>query len=68
MTGVQTCALPICSWKSKAPGIKPPAPFDKPFYLLINLAVGGSFDEQAMGRVTADLPAKFRLDYIGIFQ
>ena len=56
------------SWKSKAPGIKPPAPFDKPFYLLINLAVGGSFDEQAMGRVTADLPAEFRLDYIRIFQ
>ena len=55
-------------WRSRTPGIESPAPFDKPFYLLVNLAVGGSFDEQAMGRVTADLPAEFRLDYIRIFQ
>lgn len=55
-------------WRSRTPGIESPAPFDKPFYLLVNLAVGGSFDEQAMGRVTTDLPAEFRLDYIRIFQ
>lgn len=55
-------------WRSRTPGIEPPAPFDKPFYLLVNLAVGGSFDEQAMGRVTTDLPAEFQLDYIRIFQ
>lgn len=56
------------SWCSGMAGMEHPAPFDKPFYLLINLAVGGSFDEQAMGCVTANLPAEFRLDYIRIFQ
>ena len=56
------------SWSSGMAGMEHPAPFDKPFYLLINLAVGGSFDEQAMGCVTANLPAEFRLDYIRIFQ
>lgn len=56
------------AWSSKAPGIEYPAPFDRPFYLLINLAVGGSFDAQAAGRVTTNLPAEFRLDYIRIYQ
>ena len=56
------------AWASKAPGIEHPAPFDRPFYLLINLAVGGTFDEQSMGRVTTALPAEFRLEYIRVFQ
>lgn len=33
-----------CAWASKSPGIEYPAPFDRPFYLLINLAVGSTFD------------------------
>ena len=57
-----------CAWASKSPGIEHPAPFDRPFYLLINLAVGGTFDEQSMGRVTTALPAEFRMEYIRVFQ
>ena len=41
--------------------------FKKPFYLLMNLAVGGDFtDASAAGQVTAPLPAKMYIDYIRI--
>lgn len=43
-------------------------PFDKPFYLLVNLAVGGTFDLPAKGAVTADFPARFLVDYIRVYQ
>ena len=36
--------------------------------LCADLAVGGTFDEQSMGRVTTALPAEFRLEYIRVFQ
>ncbi|MES2902393.1 MAG: carbohydrate binding domain-containing protein [Pseudomonadota bacterium] len=39
-----------------------PAPFDKPFYLLINLAVGGNFDGNP-GATTPD-KAEMMVDYI----
>ncbi len=44
------------------------APFDRPFYLLINLAVGGAFDEEAKGKVTECFPAEFLVDYIQVYQ
>ncbi|MEH0152848.1 carbohydrate-binding protein [Limibacter armeniacum] len=41
--------------------------FQQPFYLLMNLAVGGTFtDATANGQVTAPLPAKMYIDYIKI--
>jgi beta-glucanase (GH16 family) len=41
--------------------------FHKPFYLLLNLAVGGSFTDAATpGQVTAPLPGKMYVDYIRI--
>ena len=41
--------------------------FQQPFYLLLNLAVGGTFtDASANGQVTAPLPAKMYVDYIRI--
>ncbi|XID95843.1 S-layer homology domain-containing protein [Paenibacillaceae bacterium WGS1546] len=44
-----------------------PAPFDKPFYLILNLAVGGTFD----GGLTpdpSDLPAKMEVDYVRVYE
>lgn len=43
-----------------------PAPFDEPFHLLLNLAVGGHFD----GDPTADteFPAKMLVDYVRVYE
>lgn len=41
----------------------------KPFYLLMNLAVGGNFTDAATNtQVTADLPGKMYIDYIRVRQ
>ncbi|MBZ9752343.1 family 16 glycosylhydrolase [Deinococcus sp. HMF7604] len=42
-----------------------PAPFDQPFYLLLNLAVGGNFD----GNPDATTPstAEMRVDYVRVY-
>lgn len=42
-----------------------PAPFDKPFHLLLNLAVGGNFD----GNPNASTPdtAEMRVDYVRVY-
>lgn len=43
-----------------------PAPFDRPFYIVMNIAVGGNFpgapDE------TTPFPAQLQLDYVRVFQ
>ncbi|WP_339207823.1 carbohydrate binding domain-containing protein [Paenibacillus sp. FSL K6-3182] len=44
-----------------------PAPFDKPFYMILNLAVGGNFD----GGITPDpslLPVKMEVDYVRVYE
>ncbi|WP_416395500.1 di-heme oxidoredictase family protein [Allohahella sp. A8] len=41
----------------------------KPFYLLLNLAVGGNFTDAATNQqVTAPLPAQMKIDYIRIYE
>jgi beta-glucanase (GH16 family) len=44
-----------------------PAPFDAPFYIVLNLAVGGNFDD---GRVPADyeVPAAMEVDYVRVYE
>ncbi|WP_052444475.1 PKD domain-containing protein [Flammeovirga sp. OC4] len=43
--------------------------FHKPFYFIMNLAVGGNFtDALTNGQVTADLPGKMYIDYIRVHQ
>lgn len=44
-----------------------PAPFDKPFYLLLNLAVGGTYDEHRLPKDT-DLPAVMKVDYVRVYE
>ncbi|OPJ56109.1 family 16 glycosylhydrolase [Clostridium oryzae] len=44
-----------------------PAPFNRPFYLLLNLAVGGNFDNGAAPD-NAKLPAKMQVDYVRVYQ
>jgi beta-glucanase (GH16 family) len=42
-------------------------PFDKPFYLILNLAVGGSWGG-IKGIDDASFPQKFEIDYVRIYQ
>ncbi|TQV65970.1 carbohydrate-binding protein [Exilibacterium tricleocarpae] len=43
--------------------------FQAPFYLLLNLAVGGNFTDASAGnQVTAPLPAKMYVDYVRVYQ
>ncbi|MDF9839801.1 MULTISPECIES: family 16 glycosylhydrolase [unclassified Paenibacillus] len=54
-------------WYSVAAPNNPNAPFDQPFYLIMNLAVGGHFDG---GRVPAasDIPATMQVDYVRVYK
>ncbi|WP_340022908.1 family 16 glycosylhydrolase [Paenibacillus sp. FSL K6-1096] len=54
-------------WYSVAAPNNPNAPFDKPFYLIMNLAVGGHFD----GGLTpdpSDIPATMLVDYVRVYK
>ncbi|HEY7885706.1 MAG TPA: carbohydrate-binding domain-containing protein, partial [Cellvibrionaceae bacterium] len=43
--------------------------FKQPFYLLMNLAVGGSFTDALQDhQITAPLPAKMYVDYVRVYQ
>jgi beta-glucanase (GH16 family) len=43
-----------------------PAPFDQPFHLLINLAVGGNFDGDPDD--TVKFPAVMEIDYVRVYE
>lgn len=54
-------------WYSVAAPNNPNAPFDQPFYLIMNLAVGGHFD----GGLTpdpSDIPATMQVDYVRVYK
>ncbi|WHX46984.1 glycoside hydrolase family 16 protein [Paenibacillus woosongensis] len=54
-------------WYSLAAPNNPNAPFDQPFYLIMNLAIGGSFD----GGITpnpSDIPATMQVDYVRVYK
>jgi len=59
------------SWWAMAEGAdapyKYPAPFDVPFYIVLNLAIGGNYDD---GRVPdeGDLPAVMEVDYVRVYE
>jgi len=59
------------SWWSMAPdGEEPyeyPAPYNEPFYILLNLAIGGTYDEYRMPGA-ADIPAKMLVDYVRVYE
>ncbi len=45
------------------------AAFQKPFFFLLNLAVGGNFTDAAnVNQVTANLPAKLYIDYVHVYE
>jgi beta-glucanase (GH16 family) len=42
-----------------------PAPFDQPFYLLMNVAVGGNFP--GLPSLQTPFPAELRVDYVRVY-
>lgn len=54
-------------WYSAAAPNNPNAPFDQPFYLIMNLAIGGTFDG---GRTPnpGDIPATMQVDYVRVYK
>jgi beta-glucanase (GH16 family) len=59
-------------WSTAAPNAKgrPAAPFDQPFYIMANLAVGGRLSEEnnAKGVAAKSFPAQFAIDWIRVYQ
>ncbi len=59
-------------WHTAAPGAKgrPHAPFDQPFYLMLNLAVGGNLAEKSNGGGfdPATFPADLLVDWVRVEQ
>ena len=44
-----------------------PAPYDKPFYILLNLAIGGTYDEYRLPN-DYDLPVQMKVDYVRVYE
>ena len=53
-------------WYTSAPGAMWPAPFDRDFYLQVNLAVGGNWP--GYPDATTPFPGRFLIDYIRVFK
>jgi len=64
------CYYTLTDWYSKnAKGEDYPegAPFDVPFYLLLNVAIGGNFDPEADTHNT-EFPVQMEVDFVRVFQ
>lgn len=54
-------------WYSVAAPNNPNAPFDQPFYLIMNLAIGGYFDG-LLSPDPGDIPATMQVDYVRVYK
>jgi beta-glucanase (GH16 family) len=64
--------VPADQWSTASPLARgnPAAPFDRPFYIMANLAVGGRLSEQnnAKGVAGKTFPAQFAVDWIRVYR
>lgn len=64
------CYYTMDNWYSKgsanAEDYTWPAPFDVPFYILLNMAVGGTFDSEA-NLDNAEFPAEMYVDFVRVY-
>ena len=44
-----------------------PAPYDKPFYILLNLAIGGTYDEYRIPK-DYEFPFQMKVDYVRVYE
>ena len=65
----EECYYTLKDWFSKDPvgNLYPEgAPFDVPFYLLLNMAIGGNFDPEADTRNT-EFPVEMEVDFVRVY-
>lgn len=53
------------AWNTQAPGAAYPAPFDQPFYILFNLAVGGNLPGPA--DASTPFPSTLEVDWVRVY-
>lgn len=61
----------VKDWFSKKPGfgeVTYPAPFDQPFYMILNLAVGGSWPGNPDATTQFGENAELKVDYVKVYQ
>jgi beta-glucanase (GH16 family) len=72
LDGAPYWQVTAAQWRTASPRAKANlmAPFDKPFYLMANLAVGGRLSEENndKGIVNGVVPAEFMIDWIRVYQ
>lgn len=72
LDGQQYWELKSDDWETASPLAegKPEAPFDQPFYLMANLAIGGKLAEDNNDKGVAKdvVPAAFAIDWIRVYQ
>lgn len=65
------CYFTLDKWfsqgKVSATEYTSPAPYDVPFYILLDLAVGGTYDPEANVR-NAEFPAQMEVDFVRVYQ
>ena len=44
-----------------------PAPYDKPFYILLNLAIGGTYDDYRIPK-DYEFPLQMKVDYVRVYE
>ena len=66
-----TCYYTTNYWYSAMDGQEPneyPAPFNQPFYIILNVAVGGNWPGDPDETTLFDESAQMRVDYVRVFQ
>jgi Beta-glucanase/Beta-glucan synthetase len=61
----------VNDWFTKKSGfgeVTYPAPFDQPFYMILNLAVGGTWPGNPDGSTQFDQNAELKVDYVKVYQ
>lgn len=64
------CFYTMTDWYSQdstATEYAKPAPFDVPFYIILNMAIGGNFDKEADAK-NAEYPAEMEVDFVRVYQ
>ena len=60
-------AKPCVAFERKPADGRPEWPFNRPFYLILNLAVGGGWGE-AKGIDVSAFPQRYEIDYVRVYQ
>ena len=72
LDGTKYWEVTAAQWRTASPKAKSndAAPFDKPFYIMANLAIGGRLSEENNDKGIANgvVPAEFSIDWIRIYQ